>query len=85
MRLLIVEDQRRAGQLLATRHSRAPGTTAMSCLPQATRARVSTTRYAAVILDLGLPDGDGPCRSSGEIAKRNDPTPVLVLTLAQCG
>ena len=38
-----------------------------------------TTFYAALILDLGLPDGDG-LSLLREIRHRNNPIPVLVLT-----
>ena len=40
---------------------------------------LSTTFYAALILDLGLPDGDGLALLR-ELRQRNNPMPVLVLT-----
>ena len=40
---------------------------------------LSTTFYAALILDLGLPDGDG-LELLREIRRRDNPIPVLVLT-----
>ena len=40
-----------------------------------------TTFYAALILDLGLPDGDG-LSLLREIRHRNNPIPVLVLPRA---
>ena len=43
------------------------------------QAAVATTRYAAMVLDLGLPDGDG-LSILREIRQREDPLPVLVLT-----
>src|SRR6266849_7070557 len=43
------------------------------------RTVLTTTRYAALVLDLGLPDGDG-LAILREIRERKDPIPVLVLT-----
>ena len=40
---------------------------------------MTTTRYAALVLDLGLPDGEG-LSILREIRQRKDPIPVLVLT-----
>jgi two-component system response regulator TctD len=40
---------------------------------------LSTMRYAAIVLDLGLPDDDG-LTVLREIRRRGDSTPVLVLT-----
>src|SRR5262249_56562759 len=40
---------------------------------------VTTPRYAAMVLALGLPDGDG-LSVLREIRRREDPLPVLVLT-----
>ena len=40
---------------------------------------LTTSRYAAVILDLGLPDGDGLAILRG-VRDRKDPIPVMVLT-----
>jgi DNA-binding response OmpR family regulator len=79
MRLAVVEDNLELAQLL-TQGLKAEGydsdllTTAADA-----RAALSTTRYAALILDLGLPDGDG-LTILREIRQRNDPLPVLVLT-----
>jgi DNA-binding response OmpR family regulator len=79
MRLLVVEDNEELAQLL-TQRLRAEGyesdllTTAAEA-----RAAVTTTRYAAIILDLGLPDGDG-LAILREIRHQKDPIPILVLT-----
>jgi two-component system response regulator TctD len=40
---------------------------------------LATTRYVAVVLDLGFPDDDG-LAVLGELRRRADATPVLVLT-----
>ena len=79
MRLLIVEDSEELAQLLANGLKSAGYDSDVLLTASDARAALSTTRYAAVILDLGLPDGDG-LSILREIRQRNDPTPVLVLT-----
>ena len=79
MRLLIVEDSEELAQLLANGLKRAGYDSDVLLTASDARAALSTTRYAAVILDLGLPDGDG-LSILREIRQRDDPTPVLVLT-----
>ena len=79
MRLLVVEDNEELAQLL-TRRLRAAGYETDSLTTAAeTRSALMTTRHAAMILDLGLPDGDGLLLLR-EIRQRQDPIPVLVLT-----
>src|SRR5579871_6961477 len=79
MRLLIVEDNEELAQLLA-KGLRGAGYEAdvLSTVEDA-RSVLETTFYAALILDLGLPDGDGLALLR-EIRHRNNPIPVLVLT-----
>ncbi|EKS29638.1 response regulator transcription factor [Afipia felis] len=79
MRLLIVEDNVELAGLLA-KGLRAVGyeTDVLSTIDDASTA-LRTTFYAALILDLGLPDGDG-LTLLREIRHRNIPIPVLVLT-----
>jgi DNA-binding response OmpR family regulator len=79
MRLLVVEDNQQLSDLL-THGLQAAGYEAdrLATFAEA-RAALSTTRYAALILDLGLPDGDG-LSILREIRHRKDPIPVLVLT-----
>jgi two-component system response regulator TctD len=79
MRLLVVEDNAELAPLLA-KGLRAAGFD-VDLLATASEAQValSTTRYAALILDLGLPDGDG-LSILRELRHRNDPIPILVLT-----
>jgi DNA-binding response OmpR family regulator len=79
MRLLVVEDNEQLSELL-TKGLRTAGyeTDVLSSLEEASTV-LRTTFYAALILDLGLPDGDGLALLR-EIRHRNDPIPVLVLT-----
>jgi DNA-binding response OmpR family regulator len=79
MRLLIVEDNEELAELLA-KGLRTTGYEAdiLSSIEEA-RSVLETTFYAALILDLGLPDGDG-LELLREVRHRNNPIPVLVLT-----
>ncbi len=79
MRLLVVEDNVELAELLA-KGLRTAGyeIDVLSTVEEAT-AVLSTTFYAALILDLGLPDGDGLALLRA-IRQRNYPIPVLVLT-----
>jgi DNA-binding response OmpR family regulator len=79
MRLLIVEDNEELAGLLA-KGLKAAGYQS-DHLSTAAEARnvLDTTFYAALILDLGLPDGDG-LTLLREIRSRHNPIPVLVLT-----
>src|ERR1700726_4411033 len=79
MRLLVVEDNEQLSELL-TKGLRTAGyeTDVLSSLEEASTV-LRTTFYAALILDLGLPDGDG-LTLLREVRHRNNPIPVLVLT-----
>jgi DNA-binding response OmpR family regulator len=79
MRLLVVEDNEELARLLAQRLRASGYETDLLATADEARAAVTTTRYAAVVLDLGLPDADG-LSILREIRQREDPTPVLVLT-----
>src|SRR5262245_30263689 len=79
MRLLIVEDNEELAALLAAGLQKAGHDNDVLHTAADARSALSTTRYAAVILDLGLPDGDG-LNILREIRHREDPVPVLVLT-----
>jgi DNA-binding response OmpR family regulator len=83
MRLLVVEDNEELAELL-TKGLRTAGYEAdvLSTVEEATSV-LHTTFYAALILDLGLPDGDGLALLR-ELRHQNNPIPVLVLT-ARCG
>src|SRR5262249_3725982 len=79
MRCLIVEDNPELAELLAKGLQSAGFDNDVLSTAADARTALSTTRYAAVILDLGLPDGDG-LSILKEIRHRQDPVPVLVLT-----
>jgi DNA-binding response OmpR family regulator len=79
MRLLIVEDNEELAQLLAKGLKAAGYDSDVLSTVEDARAVLSTTFYAALILDLGLPDGDG-LELLRELRQRDNPVPVLVLT-----
>src|SRR5215472_17557176 len=79
MRLLLVEDNEELARLLAQRLQAAGYETDLLTTAAEALAAVATTRYAAMVLDLGLPDGDG-LSVLREIRQGKDPLPVLVLT-----
>jgi DNA-binding response OmpR family regulator len=79
MRLLLVEDNAELARLLT--ESLAAKGFATDVLGAAADARLalSSVRYSAVILDLGLPDDDGMTILK-DLRRAHDPTPVLILT-----
>src|SRR3977135_531008 len=79
MRLLLVEDNEELARILAQRLREAGYEADLLTMAADARIAVTTTRYAAMVLDLGLPDGDG-LSILREIRQRKDPVPVLVLT-----
>jgi DNA-binding response OmpR family regulator len=79
MRLLVVEDNEDLAGLLAKGLDGAGFTTDRVTNAVEARTALATTRYAAVVLDLGLPDEDG-LGILREIRSRRDPIPVVVLT-----
>jgi len=79
MRLLVVEDNDELAQLLTQRLQAEGYESDLVTTAAEARAAVEVTRYAALVLDLGLPDGDG-LAVLREIRQRKDPIPVLVLT-----
>jgi DNA-binding response OmpR family regulator len=79
MRLLVVEDNEELAQLLTQRLQAAGYETDFLMTAAEAQAAVTTTHYAAMVLDLGLPDGDG-LSVLREIRRGGDPVPVLVLT-----
>ncbi len=79
MRLLIVEDNAELSRLVA--NGLMAGGYEADIVGSATEARdaLRSVSYAAMILDLGLPDSDG-LSVLVELRRRMDPLPVLVLT-----
>lgn len=79
MRLLVVEDEARIAEVLRAALSRAGFTVdAVNTVADA-RAVFPLVSYDAVILDLGLPDGDGLDLVT-ELRRAGSRLPVLVLT-----
>jgi len=79
MRLLIVEDNIELSRLVAAGLTAAGYETDVVSSAGEARDAVRSVSYAAMILDLGLPDGDG-LSVLLELRRRTDPLPVLVLT-----
>jgi two-component system response regulator TctD len=79
MRVLLVEDNAELVSLLRRGLSQSGfDTDSVSTAADAVHV-LSTMRYAAIVLDLGLPDDDG-LSVLRELRRRGDATPVLVLT-----
>ena len=79
MRLLVVEDNVSLAQLIETGLEKAGFEVDIAgSVAQASEA-ISSGSYSAIVLDLGLPDGDGMSLLRAMRA-RSDSTPVLVLT-----
>ena len=79
MRLLIVEDNIELARLVAAGLLTAGYETDVVGSVGEAREAVRSVKYAAMILDLNLPDGDG-LSVLLELRHRMDPLPVLVLT-----
>lgn len=79
MRLLIVEDNIELSRLVANGLTAAGYQTDVVSSAGDARDAVRRISYAAMILDLGLPDGDG-LSVLLELRRRMDPLPVMVLT-----
>lgn len=79
MRVLVVEDEVELADLVAAALRKAGlAVDTVGRLDDA-RVAVATVEYDAVILDLGLPDGDGTALLE-DLRRRDDPAPVLILT-----
>ena len=79
MRLLLVEDNSRLSNLIATGLVKEGFAIDVAhSIRKATEA-INSIRFAAIILDLGLPDGDG-LSVVRHMRHRGDPTPILIIT-----
>ena len=79
MRVLLVEDNTELVSLLLKGLARGGFDGDAVHTAQDAALAVATMRYAAIVLDLGLPDEDG-LTLLRDIRRRGDATPVLVLT-----
>jgi DNA-binding response OmpR family regulator len=79
MRVLIVEDSAKLSGLIAQALTRAGFTADQSETVEDARAAVECANYSAILLDLGLPDGDGMALLH-EMRAAGNSVPVLVLT-----
>jgi DNA-binding response OmpR family regulator len=79
MRLLIIEDEARIAEILRSALSRSGFAVDAVGRCGDARAALEVNPYDAVILDLGLPDGDGLALLK-DMRARGNAVPVLVLT-----
>ena len=79
MRLLVVEDEVRIVELVRSAFLRAGFTVDSMHTVADALAAASAIPYDAIVLDLGLPDGDGVALLK-ELKQTGSKTPVLILT-----
>ena len=79
MRILLVEDNRNLAELVSRGLANAGFATDTAASLAEARDALATCAYTILVLDLGLPDGDG-ITALRELRARGDSTPVLVLT-----
>jgi DNA-binding response OmpR family regulator len=79
MRLLVVEDNAKLSELLAQGLAQAGFESDRVARLSAAEEALAATTYSAMILDLGLPDGDGRTLVTS-LRARGDHIPVLMLT-----
>lgn len=79
MRILVVEDEAELGGIIARNLDRAGLAADLVGGATDAEAALRLARYDLVILDLGLPDGDGLVLLR-ELRARGDSVPVLILT-----
>jgi two-component system OmpR family response regulator len=79
MRVLVVEDDRALGAVVVRGLAEEGHAVDLVATALDARHAVATVPYDAVVLDLGLPDGDGTdvCR---QMREQGNMTPVLMLT-----
>jgi DNA-binding response OmpR family regulator len=79
MRLLVVEDETRIVELLQSAFQRAGFVVDAVGTAAACREALSFVTYDAIILDLGLPDGDG-LQLLATMRRAGNNVPILILT-----
>lgn len=79
MRLIIVEDDPMIARSLDNALARLSNTVDIFTLASKARTALRNDAFDLVLLDLGLPDGDG-LELLRELRERGDRTPVLILT-----
>jgi DNA-binding response OmpR family regulator len=79
MRLLVVEDEPRISEIIKAALERAEFVVDTVRLRADAREALANTPYDAVILDLGLPDGDG-LKLLAELRPAGNRIPILILT-----
>jgi len=79
MRILVIEDNEELAGLIAEGLADADYETEHVATAAEARHALTTARYSAVVLDLGLPDGDG-LTVLGDVRARHDEVPILILT-----
>ena len=79
MRLLVVEDEVRIAEILRKSLGKAGFAVDSVASCGDAQAALGVGTYDAMILDLGLPDGDG-LALLGQVRSGGDQTPILVLT-----
>lgn len=79
MRVLVIEDEPELGQLIVSNLAKAGFVADLMTGVEDGQSAISVTRFDAIILDLGLPDGDG-MDVLKDLRVRHNATPVLILT-----
>lgn len=79
MRVLIVEDKHEYARLVAARLAQSSFDADLAGSVQEAESAISKMEYAAILLDLGLPDQDG-LMFLRSLRLRGDSTPVLIVT-----
>lgn len=79
MRLLVVEDNERLAGFVSANLARSGFVVDHFATLSEAETALATTRYEAIVLDLGLPDGDGVGLLK-RLRQAGDTTPLLVLT-----
>jgi DNA-binding response OmpR family regulator len=79
MRLLVVEDNPRLGEILTEALGKHGFAVDCAASLEAARLALQAANFDIVVLDLGLPDGDG-MKLLAQLRDRNDGPPVLILT-----